>query len=231
MATYWNDDGELFELARRELFVAVVGDAMDRLGLVNQFLPPYLRPLRDDMVVVGRAMPVIEADVFAETLSGTANSLMAKPFGLMFEALDSLRAGEVYICTGASPRYALWGELMSTRAIQLRAAGVVVDGYSRDTRGVLSLGFPTFSRGRYAQDQGPRGKVLDFRLPIVFGVVKVAPGDIVFGDLDGVCVVPRDAEQEVFSRALEKVRGEELVRRALEEGLSACEAFKKFGIM
>ena len=111
----------------------------------------------------------------------------------MLDALDDLRTDEVYLCTGGSPRYALWGELMSVRALKCGAAGAVVDGYSRDTRGVLSLGFPLFSHGSYAQDQAPRGKVIDFRVPIQVGQVLVSPGDIVFGDADGVCVVPRAA--------------------------------------
>lgn len=231
MTAYWKDDCELFALVRGELFTAVVGDVMDRLGLLNQFLPPYLKPLRDDMVVVGRALPVLEADLSADTPPGSDAPATAKPFGLMFEALDDLKPGEVYLCTGASPSYALWGELMSTRAMRLQAAGAVVDGYSRDTRAVLALGFPTFSRGCYAQDQAPRGKVVDFRLPVVLGNVNVSPGDIVFGDLDGICIVPRDAEEEVVCRALEKARGEKLVKRALTEGMSACEAYKTFGIM
>jgi regulator of RNase E activity RraA len=85
----------------------------------------------------------------------------------MLEALDDLKPNEVYICTGGSPRYALWGELMSIRAMHCGAAGAVLDGYSRDTRGILKLGFPTFSHGSYAQDQNPRGKVVDYRVPIV----------------------------------------------------------------
>jgi len=149
----------------------------------------------------------------------------------MFEALDDLKVNEVYVCAGASPRYALWGEMMCTRALKLGAAGAVVDGYSRDTRGILRLNFPTFSRGRYAQDQGVRGHVIDFRVPIVFGGVTVRPGDIVFGDLDGVCVVPREAETEAFTKALEKARGEKLVQKALQNGMSAVEAFQEFGIM
>src|SRR3546814_1308962 len=72
---------------------------------------------------------------------------MRKPFGLMFEALDSLQRNEVYICSGASPRYALWGGLMSVRAMYQKAAGAVVNGYSRDTNEVLQLNFPTFSLG------------------------------------------------------------------------------------
>lgn len=227
----WNSDEELFAIARTELFTAVVGDVMDKIGLLHQFLPPQLRPLRQDMVVIGRAMPVLEADVFAERVEGSANSLMAKPFGLMLEALDDLKPDEVYVCTGASPAYALWGELMSTRALKLGAAGAVVDGYSRDTRGILTLGFPTFSWGTYAQDQGPRGKVVDYRVPLQIGAARVEPGDLLFGDLDGVCVIPRRAETEVFTLALEKARGEKRVRQAIENGMSAVDAFRQFGIM
>lgn len=221
----WGSDEELFDTLRRELFTAVVGDVMDAMGLLHQFLPPQIKPLRNDMMVTGRAMTVLEADV----PSGT--DFVSEPFGLMFRALDDLKAEEVYICAGGSPRYALWGELMSTRATNLGAAGAVVDGYHRDTSGILRLGFPTFSYGGYAQDQAPRGKVIDFRVPLEVGGVKVAPGDIVFGDLDGVCVIPRDAEDEVFRRALEKVQNENLVGRAIEEGMSAQEAFEKFGVM
>jgi len=221
----WGSDEELFDTLRRELFTAVVGDVMDAMGLLHQFLPPQIKPLCNDMVVTGRAMTVLEADV----PSGT--DFVSEPFGLMFRALDDLKAEEVYICAGGSPRYALWGELMSTRATNLGAAGAVLDGYHRDTSGILRLGFPTFSYGGYAQDQAPRGKVIDFRVPLEVGGVKVAPGDIVFGDLDGVCVIPRDAEDEVFRRALEKVQQENLVGRAIEEGMSAQVAFEKFGVM
>src|SRR5690606_36327141 len=121
--------------------------------------------------------------------------------------LDDLKKNEVYISTGASPRYALVGELMMTRAQKLGAAGAVANGYSRDTFGMLELGFPIFSYGNYAQDQGPRGKVLDFRVPIEIEGVRINPGDIIIGDVDGVCVVPQAQEEEVFIRAFEKARG------------------------
>jgi regulator of RNase E activity RraA len=227
----WGSDEELFETLRRDLFTAVVGDVMDTMGLLRQFLPPQIKPLRNDMVLTGRAMTVLEADVFVESHDPSGTDFVSEPFGLMFRALDDLKAQEVYICTGASPRYALWGELMSMRAINLGATGAVLDGYHRDTSGILQLGFPTFSYGGYAQDQAPRGKVIDFRVALEIGGVKVMAGDIVFGDLDGVCVIPRAAEEEVLSRSLEKVQKENLVVRAIEEGMSAQEAFKKFGVM
>ncbi|MDA0747603.1 MAG: RraA family protein [bacterium] len=225
----WKDDGELFALMKRELFTAVVGDVMDQMGLIRQFLPPELQPLRDDLVVAGRAMPVLEADCTGQTVSHLKEK---KPFGVMLEALDDLKANEVYICTGSSPTYALWGELMSIRAMKLGAAGAVLGGYSRDTSGILALNFPTFSTGRYAQDQGIRGRVIDFRCAIEFpNGVRVTPGDLVFGDLDGVVVVPQDAVEEVIAAALTKARGENKVREAIEGGMGAKAAFDTFGIM
>ncbi|MCI0620622.1 MAG: RraA family protein [Acidobacteria bacterium] len=230
MKPLWADDEELFALARRELFTAVVGDVMDKLNLRRQFLPPQIQPLERSMVAIGRAMTVLEADFFEEIAMGQS-SVSGKPFGLMLEALDDLKPNEIYVCAGASPRYALWGELMSLRAQRCGAAGAVLDGYLRDTHGILELGFPTFSYGSYAQDQGPRGKVIDFRVPLEIGGTRILTGDILFGDVDGVCVVPRAAEEEVFARALEKARGEKKVRQAIEGGMSAKEAFETFGIM
>jgi regulator of RNase E activity RraA len=216
------EDPELFAMARDKLFTAVVGDIMDGLGMLDQFLPPRIQPLRDDMIVIGRAMPVIETDI---------DAVSEKPFGLMLEALDDLKPGEVYFASGGKVPYAMWGELMSIRAMKLGAAGVVVDGYSRDTREILRLGFPTFSTGRYARDQAPRGEVVDFRIPLRIGPVNIAPGDIVFGDIDGVLVVPKRAVEEVFQRAFEKVEKENLVREAIEDGMPSAKAFATYGVM
>lgn len=227
----WKDDSELFQRAKNELFVALVGDVMDKMGLLHQFLPQQIKPLNAEMVVIGRAMPVLEADVFTEKMEDTANPIMAKPFGLMFEALDSLKKNEVYVCSGSSYNYALWGGLMSTRAIKLEAAGAVVNGYSRDTNETLRLDFPIFSAGTFAQDQGPRGKVIDYGLPIEFGGIPVNPGDVVYGDCDGVLIVPANAVGEAFTLAFEKSRGEKTVQKALENGMSTVQAFETFGIM
>src|ERR1700676_5207472 len=227
----WRTDEEMFSTIRQELFTCVVGDVMDKLGLQHQFLPPQIQPLQKDMVVIGRAMPVLSVDVFVEKIAGSANKLMERPFGLMLEALDDLRTNEVYVNTGSSPRNALWGELMSTRARKLGSRGAVLNGYVRDTKAILNMGFPTFGFGSYGQDAAPRYKALDFRIPIEIGSVRVRPGDILFGDIDGVLVIPAEAETEVFTRALEKARGEKLVKKAIERGSSAVDAFEKYGIM
>jgi len=229
MAKERQEDRLLLAKVRSELFSAVLGDVMDAMGLIRQYLPPQIRPLQPDMVVIGRAMPVLEADCSGTYVASQGSS---EPFGKMFQALDSLGENDVYVCTGSSPTYALWGELMSTRAGKLGAVGAVVNGFSRDTRGVLDLGFPVFSWGSYGQDQGVRGRVIDYGCPIEFpnGVV-VEPGDIVFGDIDGVVAIPKRVEQEVIEAALEKVRGENNVRKELESGESATSVFKKYGIM
>lgn len=227
----FENDADLFAAMRSRLFTAVVGDILDTMGLQHQFLPPRIKALRDDMVAIGRAMPVLEADFFATASNGGHAEISVKPFGLMFHALDSLKPNEIYVCAGSSPRYAVWGELMSTRAIQLKAAGAICDGYCRDSGGILALDFPTFCYGSYAQDQGPRGKVVDYAVPIEIGSIRIRPGDILFGDRDGVLVIPREAEQEAIALAFEKAETESKVRLAIEAGMSTVEAFERFGVM
>jgi regulator of RNase E activity RraA len=227
----WKNDDELFALMRTRLFPAVVGDILDTMGLLKQFLSPGIRPLRSDMVVCGRAMPVLEANCFAASEPAGQLPLSRQPFGLLFQALDDLKANEVYVATGCAPQFALWGGLMTTRAMVLKAAGAVLDGYSRDTPEVLQSGLPVFSYGGYAQDQGPRGKVVDYRVAVEINGVRIGPGDIVFGDLDGVLVIPRQAEEEAIRRALEKASTENKVRDAIQNGMSTVEAFRQFGVM
>jgi regulator of RNase E activity RraA len=221
------DDPQLFGVIRERLFTAVIGDVMDRAGLRRQFLPPEIRSIALDTVLVGRAMPVVVADsIGGESAPG------GDVFGLMFRALDDLQTGEVYVSAGGSPAYALWGGLMSTRAALLGSGGAVLDGYHRDTREILRLGFPLFSRGAYAQDQRDRGRVVDFRCPVVFANGScVEPGDVIVGDVDGVLVIPRDSVGDVVEAALAKASGEEDVRRMIEGGQATQDIFAKTGIM
>ncbi len=227
----WRSDEELFALMRQRLFPAVVGDILDTMGLLKQFLSPGIRPVRSDMVIVGRAMPVLESNCFAASEPNGHLPISRQPFGLLFQALDDLKPNEVYVATGCAPQFALWGGLMTTRAMHLKAAGAVLDGYSRDTPEVLQMGLPVFSCGGYAQDQGPRGKVVDYRVAVEINGVRISPGDIVFGDLDGVLVIPRHAEEESIRKALEKASTENRVRLAIQNGMSTVEAFKTFGVM
>lgn len=215
-------DFALFQVMKKELFSAVLGDVLDAMGRRHQFLPPQVRPLRPDMVVAGRAMPVVVAP---------GSDPGGSRFGRMLEALDSLQPGDVYLADSAGAPYALWGELMSTRAQRLGAVGAVFNGFHRDTPGILALDFPTFSHGCYAQDVNERAWVADYRVPIRIGAVEVAPGDVIFGDIDGVLVLPAVLAAEVVGQALEKVRGENQVRHAFAGGMTAVEAFSRYGVM
>ena len=223
----WKNDDELFALMREELYSAVIGDILDQMGLYHQFLPREIQPIREDMVVCGRAMTVREED-----LPTTGESVPGEPtFGYMLDALDGLKKNEIYLCSGSSPDYAVVGELMCTRMKALGAAGTVMNGPHRDTNGILALDFPCFSTGRYSQDQAPRGRVTAWRVPIDIGQTHVDPGDIVFGDLEGVVIIPQRVEAEVVRRAWEKATGEKTVGKAIRAGMSATEAFKRYGIL
>lgn len=218
----WSSDKELFGLIRQTLYTPVVGDILDTLGYYHQFLPQPIRPLREDMKLAGRAMPVLMIDVYGR---------QEKPFGLLTEALDQLEEDEVFLASGGEMRCAYWGELLTATARMRRAAGAVVNGWHRDTPRVLEQNWPVFSRGCYAQDSSVRTQVVNYRCPIEVGGVSVQPGDVIFGDIDGVLAIPRAVEEEVFEKALEKAAGEKVVRKAIESGMSSTEAFRTYGIL
>lgn len=221
-------DAALFDLMKTQLFTAVVGDVLDVLGYRNQFLPQPIKPLVAGTKIAGRAMTVLESDY----LEGAGNGpLSGKPFGVMFEALDDLREGEIYIASGSSFEFALWGGLMSTRAIHLKAAGAILNGYVRDTEEIRSLNFPVCSRGAYAQDQGVRGKVLDYRVPINIEGVHINSGDLVFADDEGVLIIPREIEAQAITDALQKMATENEVAVAIRNGMSTQQAFATYGVM
>lgn len=218
----WKNENEKFRLMKEKLYTPVVGDILDAMGYYHQFLPQEIRPLRADMKLAGKAMTVLMIDVYGP---------QKKPFGYLTEALDQLRENEIYIAAGGSRRCAYWGELLTATARTRGAAGAVVNGWHRDTPQVLEQNWPVFSCGCYAQDSSVRTQVVDFCCDIEIGQVTVRDGDLIFGDVDGVLVIPCQIADEVIERALEKAAGEKVVRKAIEGGMSATEAFAKFGIL
>ena len=212
----------MFDLIRNELYTPVVGDILDDLGFTRQFLPQPIQPMREAMKLAGRAMPVVMIDVYGK---------QKKPFGLLTEALDQLEPGEIYLAGGGEMRCAYWGEILTATAKKRGAVGAVINGFHRDTPKVLEQDWPVFSRGRFAQDSAVRAQVVDYRCPIEIGQVTVQPGELIFGDLDGVVVVPKNVEAQVIARALAKARGEKRVRKEIEAGMSSTAAFKKYGIL
>src|SRR5690349_16070832 len=196
----WRNDSDLFPLVRSTLYTPVVGDILDRLGFYHQFLPQEVQPMREDMVVVARATPVLLVSV-----SGPQPDMFLQ----LTRALDQIEAGEVYVTTEALD-CASWGEIMTATAKARGGTGAVLNGFHRDTPQVLEQNWPVFSRGRYAQDAGVRSAVVDYRCPIYVGEVRIDPGDLIFGDLDGVLIIPQSVVSDVMTKALEKARGEKL---------------------
>jgi 4-hydroxy-4-methyl-2-oxoglutarate aldolase len=223
-------DSELFALMRQKLNSAVIGDILDQMGFRRQFLPHGIAPLTSVLTIAGRAMPVLEQDVPDEHIDGRG-APTRNAFGLMFQALDGLKAGEIYVASTPSLAYALWGGLMTTRATYLGAAGAILNGYARDGEEIERLGLPVFCRGLYAQDQAPRGKVVDMRCRLRIGQAVIEPGDLMFGDREGVLVIPRVAEREAVARSLEKLATENKVADAIRAGMGTVEAFDTFGVM
>lgn len=236
MSELWKNDEEMFALMKRDLYTPVVGDILDQMGYYHQFLPSEIRPLEalvpadayldrsqqdNRLKIAGYVCTVLENDVFGPP---------KKPFGYLTEALDQLRPNEVYVATGAH-NSALWGELLTATAKTRGAAGAILDGYTRDTPQVLGQNFPVFARACWAQDSSPRTYVCDFRCPIEIGQVTIHDQDLVFGDIDGVLIIPKEVKDEVLEKALAKARGEKKVRKAIEGGMSATDAFAKFGIL
>ena len=218
----WDSDAELFELFRNELYTPVVGDILDEIGNYHQFLPQSIQPIRLTDKIVGRAMPVLMIDVYGP---------QEHPFGMLTDALDQLEPGEIYIAGGGAMRCAYWGEIMTATAKKRGAAGAVIDGFYRDTQKVMEQNWPVFSRGRYAQDSSVRTQVVNYRCDIEIGGVWITPGDLIFGDMDGVLVIPKKNVEEVVVKALKKARGENIVRQAIENGMSSTEAFLKYKIL
>lgn len=215
-------DSNYFERIKTTLYTPVVGDVLDSLEFAHQFLPQSIQPMLPGMQLVGRAMPVLMIDVYGE---------QKQPFGKLTEALDQLQSGEIYLASGGEMRCAYWGEILTATARMRGAVGAVVNGFHRDTPKVLEQNWPVFSRGRFAQDSRVRTQVADYRCPIEVGRVHVEPGDLIFGDQDGVVIVPHAIEADVIDQALKKASAENLVRQEIETGLSSTEAFRKYGVL
>ncbi|WP_127473911.1 RraA family protein [Microbacterium sulfonylureivorans] len=216
------NDVDRFRFVRDELYTPVIGDILDVLGRQHQFLSAGIRPIEPAMLLVGRAMPVLIADVFG---------VQEQPFGRLTEALDALQPGEIYLARSARLECSAWGEILTATARGRGAAGAVIDGFHRDTRRVLEQDWPVFSRGSFAQDAGVRATVVDYRVSLEIDGVEVHPGDLIVGDIDGVVVVPRAIEDEVLELAAEKVAGESITRRAIDGGMSSSDALARYGVL
>ncbi len=212
-------------LARRNLFVSVVSDVLDELGYRDQAMAPHIRPLDDSLVMLGRARTGVYREVYHVTPG-------ENPYELEIALIDDLKPGEVAVLScGGSKRIAPWGELLTTAARARKAAGCVTDGLTRDIRAIRAMRFPVFHGGIGPLDSKGRGQVAAINVPVECGGVHVEPGDVVFGDADGLVVIPKAVEDEVLARALKKVSGENRTRAALRRGDKLKDVFARFGIL
>lgn len=205
------------------LYTGVLSDACDAAGFRNRAPRPDIRPLDETKVLVGRAKTVVWAPMF---------HVPARPYDKEIAAVDSLRPGDVFVmAVGRSEEIVPWGELLTTAALARGGRGAVLDGLVRDSAQIRRLGLPVFCTGRRPYDSCGRGIVVDHDVPLVLDGVPVCPGDLVVGDSDGVVVIPRSAEDEVLTRAWNKVAGENTTRDALRAGQSLAEVFQTHGIL
>jgi len=215
-----------FEIYAKQLYTGVLSDVMDSLGRPNQAMRPFIRPVDDASVMMGRARTGLYASVYGRRDHDN-------PYELEMALVDSLTGGDIAVlaCNGPTERIAPWGELLSTAAKMRGANGCVTDGLVRDTRHIKSLGFPVFHGGIGPLDSIGRAKMIEHDTEIMCAGVKVHSGDIVFADIDGVVVIPQDIEQQVLDLALTKATSENNSRNELLEGKLLRQVYEKYGVL
>jgi len=212
-----------FEIIRTSLYCAVVADVLDSLGFRQQSPRVSLRPLTVGAVMAGRCKTTLWAEMFHRD---------ERPYELELRAVDSCQPNDVIIAAASgSSRSGVWGELLSTAAINRGCVGAIIDGAVRDTAAMRRLGFPVFARGTCIYDSRDRQRVIELDVAVEIGGVTFSPGDLVLADDDGVVVVPREAESEVLRLAWEKVHAENVVRDEIRAGAKATDVFRKYGVL
>lgn len=209
------------------LNAAVLSDTLDSLGLTQQAMEPFMRPLDDSLQLIGRARTGLYMPVYSQPAAGE------NPYEVEIALVDDLKPGEVPVlaCGGPTDRIAPWGELLSTASRARGGAGCVTDGLVRDVAQIRQMRFAVFAGGIGPLDTKGRARMVQRDVPVVCAGAAVRSGDLVFGDVDGVVVVPREVEAEVLRLALAKVAGENDTRAALERGEKLADVFKRLGIL
>jgi regulator of RNase E activity RraA len=208
------------------LYAAVLSDVLDGMGLREQAMRPFVRPLDEASLLFGRARTGLYMPVYSVREG-------ENPYDVEIALVDDLRPGEVavFACGGPTERIAPWGELLSTAARARGAAGCVTDGLVRDIRAIRAMEFPVFHGGIGPLDSKGRGKMMEADVPVACGGVLVNPGDYVFGDADGVVIIPAGVAEEVFTTALAKVDAETTTRDELAAGATLADVFRRHGVL
>jgi regulator of RNase E activity RraA len=205
------------------IYTAAITDVLDELGLLRQTLPSAIRPLAPDMRLAGYAFT---ARGRARRGSPRERDATLRQF---LKMLGAAPADSVLVLASHDTEAAHFGELSAEWFRARRVRGAVIDGATRDAAFIARVRFPTFVRYQSPQDSVPRWRVSDWGQPVTIGGVRVALGDIVVGDADGVVVVPRRVAAEVLARCEKLVATENKVRAAVRRGMMPLAAYEKFG--
>ena len=204
-------------------FSAVLQDVMDGMNVRVQCMNPQIKPLTPSMKTWGEAVTI-----YLETVT----EVPEKPFQMEMELLDDTKEGQIIVAQcNTRELTAFWGGLLSNAAVGHKVHGIIIDGGARDYNEIIELGFPTFCKGLSPYDSLGRMDAKERDIPIECGGVRVNPGDLIFGDVDGVVVVPQEMADEVIAKAWEKIQGESTVREELRSGASVVKTFEKYGIL
>jgi 4-hydroxy-4-methyl-2-oxoglutarate aldolase len=221
------------DIAKRlkALYTAVVYDIMDEMGLPHQCLDLAIAPLDRSMQVAGPAYTVMAGPDMRERSEMPPNTKLAD-FGVFTQMYE----GCVVVVAAAGERQSgIWGELMSNASRARGATGVVIDGGIRDGRLVREIdGLGVFARYTSPIESLRRSRIHDIEVPIsmtgsLTSQVRVNPGDWIFGDEDGVLVIPADALEEVLAKSEEAKDIEDKVRQEVQAGIPVIDVYNKYG--
>jgi len=208
-----------------QLFTAVLSDALDSVGVSTQAMAPHIRPLDIELKMCGRA----RTGAYMESPHVAPG---ANPYELEIALVDDLKPGDIAVfACGGSTRIAPWGSLLSTATRARGGAGCITDGFVRDVLEIRQMKLPVFAAGIAPLDSKGRGQIVAIDVPVLCGGVHVDPGDLVFGDADGVVVVPQAVEAAVLKAAFVKINGEHNTMRELREGAYLRDVYTKYGIL
>ena len=219
------DDQSLFERLEK-LYTGLISDVLDdKLGFKENvhIMEYHIRPLFSNIKLVGRAATALSVPVY---------QVPKIPYKNELDFIDSLKPGDVVVATQSGVMTAgLWGALLSTGAMHRGARGAIIDGISRDTVEIKKMKFPVFVKGIAPGDSKGRIEIINYNQPIKCGGVWVNPGDVVFGDDDGVVVIPQNIVDEIVTLAEEKFEKEKKFMRGLHEGASVKDMYKEFQVL
>lgn len=220
----FKSETDLLTYLEQNAYAAVFSDILDEMGYTSQAISPHtnIRPLKNDFAAAGRAV----------TLLNETDNNKNEPYDAVIKCIDSLKPNSLLVTTGTDKfETGIMGELTATALRARKSRGAVVNGFTRDTRKLIKMDFPTFAWGASPIDTTGRVRVINYNIPITIGGVKIFPGNLVFADLDGIIVIPQNIEKEVIDEVIKRINTENIVRKELAEGKTMAEVWKKHHVL